>query len=87
VACRVIRDTYGTLYQIPSAKTVKTPDRRLRDGSPHVDVWWDRDHTDKAHETLMIRQENMENRADVVSLTLGQVYDMIHALGWAVMKP
>jgi hypothetical protein len=87
VACRVIKDTYGTLYQIPSAKSVKTPDRKLLDGSSHVDIWWDRDHTDKATETLMIRQENEQSRADVISLTLGQVYDMIHALGWAVMKP
>jgi hypothetical protein len=87
MACQIIRDTFGTLYRVPAAPHVKTPVGQRIDGSPSVDVWWDRDLTQKNDETLMIRQENMENRADVVSLTLGQVYDMIHALGWAVMRP
>jgi hypothetical protein len=87
MACKVIRDTFGTLYRIPEARTVKTPGGRHRDGYPSVDVWWDRDMKDKGDEQLLIRQENDEKRSDVISLTLGQVYDLIHALGWAVMKP
>lgn len=88
MACRVIRDTHGTLYRIPKATTVQTPGHQLLPGSPHVDVWWDRDMGPKRNdEQLLIRQENEASRADVITLTLGQVYDMIHALGWAVMRP
>jgi hypothetical protein len=87
MACKVIKDTFGTLYRIPEAKTVKTPGNKQLAGFPSVDVWWDRDMKDRADEQLLIRQENNDQRSDVISLTLAQVYDLIHALGWAVMKP
>lgn len=87
MVCRVIKDTYGTLYQVPAALNVKTPALKRLDGSPLVDVWWDRDHTNKSDECLILRQENEPDHADVITLTQGQVYDLIHALGWAIMRP
>jgi hypothetical protein len=54
---------------------------------PEVQVWWARRFKTAREETLMIRQENNGVRADVIELTLGQVYDLIHALGLAVMRP
>jgi hypothetical protein len=87
VACRVIRDTHGTLYRIPEAVHVKTPGKQMLPGCASVDVWWDRDIGPKRNdETLLIRQDNA-GKPDVIELTLGQVYDLIHALGWAVMRP
>jgi hypothetical protein len=39
-------------------------------------------------ETLLLRQERANGSgADIIELTLGQVYDAIHALAWAVMRP
>lgn len=55
-------------------------------GCASVDVWWGRQFKGKQDETLLIRQESNTKRADVVELTLGQVYDLIHALGWSVMR-
>jgi hypothetical protein len=50
-------------------------------------VWWDRDvGPRKNDETLIIRQDSGE-KADVIMLTLAQVYDLIHALGLAVVRP
>jgi hypothetical protein len=83
MACRVVRDDNGSLYQVPAAPTMKNAGGKWRPGFPRVDVWWDRA---RDGETLIIRQEN-EGKADVVSLTLGQVYDLIHALGWAIKRP
>lgn len=88
MACRAIRDDHGTLYQVPASLRVKTPGGQWLPGTPRVEVWWDREVKPRLNdETLMIRQENNDKGADVISLTLGQVYDLIHALGWAVMKP
>jgi hypothetical protein len=49
-----------------------------------LDVWWARRFKSRAEETLIIKQENQSDRADVVELTLGQVYDLIAALNMAV---
>jgi hypothetical protein len=55
-------------------------------GVPEVQVWWARRFKDRRDETLLIRQENSTDKADVIELTLGQVYDLIHAAGLAVMR-
>lgn len=56
-----------------------------------VDVWWNRSKT-KWHgkapfEGLVLRQQNVEDSADVIVLPLGMVYDLIDALNRAVMEP
>jgi hypothetical protein len=56
-------------------------------GVPELNVWWARRFKTRAEETLIIKQENQADRADVIELTLGQVYDMILALNKAVENP
>jgi hypothetical protein len=49
-----------------------------------VEVWWSRDKA-KADETVIIRQEYPDRgTADVLELTLGQLYDLIDACNKAV---
>ena len=84
MACSVHRDAHGTSYTIPASLTVKTPGRTTLQGTPELVAWWARRFKTRAEETLIIKQENMADRADVVELTLGQVYDLIDALNKAV---
>ena len=84
MACRVSRDANGTSYTIPKSPVVKTPGGTILPGSSELAVWWARRFKTRAEETLIIKQENMGDRADVIELTLGQVYDMIEALNKAV---
>lgn len=84
MACSVHRDAHGTSYTIDASATVKTPGGQQLLGVPALDVWWARRFKSRAEETLIIKQENMADRADVVELTLGQVYDLIDALNRAV---
>jgi hypothetical protein len=84
MACTASRDPHGTSYHIRSAETVRTPGGRVRPGCPALEVWWSRDGK-KADETVIIRQEYAErSTADVLELTLSQVYDLIDALNRAV---
>jgi hypothetical protein len=86
MVCRASRDQNGTTYFITEDATARDPQGRVLRGSPEVQVWWARKFEARRDETLLIRQENNSNqRADVVELTLGQVYDLIHALGLSVM--
>lgn len=83
--CEVSTDQYGTTFTIPPAASVKTPGAQWRSGCPAVTVWWSRDVAKKADETLIIRQEyGNRSTADVLELTLGQVYDLIDGLRKAV---
>jgi hypothetical protein len=83
-----IRDTYGTLWRIPEARPVTTPGGKSYEGCASVDVWWDRDATNKSNENLIIRQETEGNvEADVIQITMAQGYDLLHALSCALMKP
>lgn len=84
--CRQSRDKDGTTYHIAEDRTGKTPGGHQVPGCAAVDVWWARRFKDKRDETLFIRQ-NGDEKADVIELTPGQVYDLIHALGWAILKP
>ena len=84
MAIKVERDRNGTSYTIPSSQTVKTPGGTMLPGSPELCVWWARRFKSRAEETLIIKQENQSDRADVIELTLGQVYDLILALNKAV---
>lgn len=82
---KISRDAHGTTYHIPSAETVKTPGGQQRLGLPSIEAWWSRSFSDKAEETLIIRQEYEDrSTADVLELTLGQTYDLIEALNRAV---
>jgi hypothetical protein len=82
--CQESSDAHGTTYFIPEAETVKTPGGHVRPGCPAIDVWWSRDGK-KSDETLIIRQEyDDRSTADVLELSFGQVYDLIHALNKAV---
>jgi len=82
VMVKAIRDKNGTLYRVPGYQ----PKAGKGLPVPEVDVWWNRDPRAKANESLMIRQDNGD-RADVIVLTQGQVYDLIHALGLAIVHP
>ncbi|WP_316235040.1 MULTISPECIES: hypothetical protein [unclassified Bradyrhizobium] len=84
MACIVDRDANGNLYTVPAAPRGKTPGGRVLPGVPELAIWWARHFKDRADETLIIKQENTEDRADVVELTLGQLYDAIDALNKAV---
>lgn len=85
--CRQSKDKDGTTYHIAAATTGKTPGGHQFPGTAAVDVWWSRRlNAHKSDETLFIRQSDGEH-ADIIELTQGQVYDLIHALGWAILKP
>lgn len=87
MACKVIRDDHGTLYRIPSSKFVQTPGGQKLPGFPCIDVWWDREAKPRLNdETLIIRQDN-EKGADVITCTLAQAYDLLHAVATAIMRP
>lgn len=86
VACKAIKDTHGTLWRVEAAKAVTIKGRTL-EGAPRIDVWWDREHTHKADEHLIIRQVSSETQADVIQLTLAQAYDLLHALTAAIKTP
>lgn len=86
MACRASRDANGTTYFVPEDKTTKTPGGHHLPGVPEVQVWWARKFKDRRDETLLIRQESNPQRADVIELSLGQVYDLIHALSHAVLR-
>jgi hypothetical protein len=84
MACRADRDKNGTSYTIEAAPSTKYPGGTQLPGLPELNVWWARRFKSRADETLIIKQENQSDRADVVELTLGQVYDLIDALNKAV---
>lgn len=87
MACKATRDEHGTTYTIPADTATRTVGGKGLPACPSVDVWWARRFKHKREETLMIRQETPGNdRADVIELTLGQVYDLIHACGLSVME-
>ncbi len=87
MACKVTRDTHGTLWHVPLAPPVTTKGGKRYEGCGALDVWWDRDVTNKADENIIIRQDNGPEEADVIQITLGQAYDLLHALGWAIKTP
>lgn len=65
---------------------MKTPGAKFRPGCPALELWWSRDG-DKADETVIIRQEYSDrSTADVLELTLGQLYDLIDACNKAVER-
>jgi hypothetical protein len=80
--CIVRKDKGGTYYVAP------------KDGVEHPEVamWWSRGKRVKVlgrthmPEYLCIKQDNGEDRADVLLLSPGQVYDMLDALTQAVEK-
>lgn len=83
--CSSSKDQHGTSYTIAAADTVKTPGAKFLPGCPQVDVWWSRSFERKSEETLVIRQEYADRAtADVLELTLAQVYGLIDALNKAV---
>jgi hypothetical protein len=78
VPAKIEKDAYGTTYTVPAA-----PGHKSLMGRAEVHVWWARLFKDKKDETLLIRQENATDRADVIELTFGQLYDLIDALNKA----
>ena len=84
MACRVIRDEHGALYIVPAYEPPKNQKLPPKEPRPRIDVWWDRDAIKRDDELLMIRQENAVDKADVVTLTLGQAYDLLHAVACAI---
>lgn len=87
MAAKVIRDENGTLHRVPRAPPYTTPRGLKLDGTPSVDVWWDREPMHKADEQLIIRQENGGDRADVIVISQGQAHDLLQAVAMALNKP
>ena len=83
---RINRDAQGTSYTIDASPTVKSPGGTQLPGMAAVVVWWARRFKSRSQETLIIRQESQTDRADVIEITLGQVYDLIDALNKAVER-
>jgi hypothetical protein len=83
---KIDRDKNGTSYTISAAEALKTPRGTMLPGKPALNVWWARLFKTRAEETLIIKQENQSDRADVIELTLGQAYDLIWALNKAVER-
>ena len=83
---RINRDAQGTSYTIDASPTVKSPGGTQLPGMAAVVVWWARRFKGRSQETLIIRQESQTDRADVIEITLGQVYDLIDALNKAVER-
>lgn len=81
--CETVSDPHGTSFHIPEVDTMVTPGGTLLPGSASVEVWWSKLFK-RDQEKLLIRQENNTDRADVVEVTLGQLFDLIDALNKAV---
>lgn len=84
MACQVVRDEHGALYRVPPYSPPQTQKLPPKHGVPHIDVWWDRDAVHKDDELLMLRQENTDQHADVITLTLGQAFDLLHAVACCI---
>jgi hypothetical protein len=84
MACQVHRDDKGALYRVPAYEPPKTQKLPPKHKVPHIDVWWDRDAVKRDDELLMLRQENGTEQADVITLSLGQAFDMLHAISEAI---
>lgn len=84
MACQVDRDEHGTTYTIAEDKSAQTPGGHQLPGCSMLEVWWARRFRDRRDETLLIKQDNRNGQADVIEMTLGQVFDMIEALNKAV---
>lgn len=83
--CKVIRQGLTSIYTIPADDTLRDAGGNLLAPSPEVEAWWIGKMRNRREETFLIRQEN-GNNADVIELTLGQVYDLHHALGCAILR-
>jgi hypothetical protein len=81
--CTKQSDEHSTLYHVP-AFVPQIKNLKHMVPRPPIEVWWDRDAKRKDDEDLLIRQDNGD-KADVITLTLGQAYDLIHALGSLIM--
>ena len=57
------------------ADTPKKENAAKINTSPGVDLWWTYDPK-KRDELLILRQENSDDRADVIYVTLGQAFDL-----------
>jgi hypothetical protein len=87
VVCKVQRDNNQTLYTIPSESTGKTAGGRMFAGSAELIAWWTGGPYTGPSDKFVIKQENNENRSDVIELTHGQVYDLIYALNHSLGLP
>lgn len=81
--CAVKKDKDGTHYMIP------------KDGAvfPEVTVWWSRGKRVRVKgrtempEYLCVKQDNGTDRADVILLSPGQVFDALDAFTKALERP
>jgi hypothetical protein len=79
----VRRDKNGTHYTVPSEGVE----------FPEVTIWWSRGARKRVNgrtempEYLCMKQENGDDRADVILLTPGQVYDALDAFTKATERP
>lgn len=73
---QVLRDERGTTWIIPG------DDVKVKD-TQEVAIWWSRPK--QGPEVLLLRQENHTGKnADLIMLTLGQLYDLIDVANQAV---
>jgi hypothetical protein len=87
MACKARNEDGTTVFIVPEDKTMRDAGGKTLAPSPEVQAWWTHKLRNRRDETLLIRQEgNDPSRADVLELTLGQVYDLHHALGCLIMR-
>jgi hypothetical protein len=81
VGCSVERGKFGTIYTIVEDAQKPPKSKRGTRSFPKLEAWWS--DGDKGN-SFLIRQENTRERADVLELSHGQVYDLIDALNRAI---
>jgi hypothetical protein len=86
MACEVDSGKFGTIYTVPEDNSWRpfTRTKRIARTFPKLEAWWT--NSDKG-DSFLIRQENTEERADVLELSQGQLYDLLDALNRAIGLP
>jgi hypothetical protein len=84
VTCKKSSDEYGTHYVVPAFVPTERKNLKHMVPRPQIDLWWDRDAKRKDDEEIILRQENGKH-VDLITMTLGQAYDTLHAIACLIM--
>ena len=85
MACKVTQDGSVLVYTVPEDASMFDAGGRRLTPSPLLQAWWSYTKN-RRDETFIIRQENSDDKADVLEMTLVQLYDLHHAIGVAIMR-
>ena len=78
------RDGHQIIYTIFADKLGKPQTKSKHRPFEKLEAWWSK--TGRG-DTFLIKQENDKQRADVLELSFGQVYDLLAALNHAIGLP